>query len=231
MQCPLRSALGSFGVRVTARVVQIEVHRSSTGVAPGMPLRQRTALYWLQGITLVWMLAECGLSLYAAKQARSPAMLAFGSDSLVELLSSAIVLLQYLPRWPISERKAARGAGVLLFLLAAIVSGTALISFLGRLRPQPSGLGIGITLAALVGMPILAALKRREARRSQNVALAADAVQSAMCANLAAIALAGLAINALFHVAWFDSVAALAATPLLIREGRAALRGKTCACC
>jgi hypothetical protein len=56
-------------------------------------------------------------------------------------------------------------------------------------------------------------------------------VQSATCAYLAVIALAGLAINALFHIAWFDSLAALAAIPLLLKEGRAAWIGKACSCC
>jgi len=70
---------------------------------------------------------------------------------------------------------------------------------------------MAITAAALVAMPVLAGLKRREARRSGNAALAADAVQSATCAYIALVALVGLAVNAAFHIAWFDSVAALAA--------------------
>jgi divalent metal cation (Fe/Co/Zn/Cd) transporter len=90
---------------------------------------------------------------------------------------------------------------------------------------------MAITIAALIAMPVLAWLKRREARRSGNTALAADAVQSATCAYLASITLAGLAANAVFHIAWFDSLAALAAVPLLIREGRSAWRGNTCGCC
>jgi hypothetical protein len=61
--------------------------------------------------------------------------------------------------------------------------------------------------------------------------LAADAVQSATCAYLALIALAGLAINAAFHVAWFDSVAALVAVPILVKEGRSAWKGHACGCC
>ena len=63
-----------------------------------------------------------------------------------------------------------------------------------------------VTIAALVAMPILATLKRREARRTNNVALAADAVQSATCAYLALITLAGLAANAAFHIPWVDSL-------------------------
>lgn len=187
--------------------------------------------FWLQGITIVWMLMECGLSLYAAAEAHSPAMLAFGSDSFVELLSAGVVLLQFVPKMAIAERKAARAAGALLFVLAVVVSATAIGSLTFQARPEVSRLGLGVTAAALIVMPILATLKRREARIHHDGALAADAVQSAACAYLAAIALAGLAINALFHIAWFDSLAALVAIPLLLKEGRDAWQGKTCACC
>ena len=193
--------------------------------------RRSTAVFWLQGITLVWMLIECGVSLYAAATAHSPAMLAFGSDSFVEMLSAAVVLLLFLPGISISERTADRAAGVLLFLLALAVSILAIFSLALRLRPRISFAGIGITAAALIAMPILAALKRREASRSNNRALAADAVQSAACAYLALIALAGLAVNATFHLAWFDSAAALVAIPFLLKEGRAAWKGHPCGCC
>jgi divalent metal cation (Fe/Co/Zn/Cd) transporter len=193
--------------------------------------RRSTLVFWLQGITLVWMLAECGLSLYAARAASSPALFAFGSDSLVELLSAAIVLLQFLPRISLSERSATRAAGALLFLLGSFVCIAAIVSMALRRPPQESRLGIAITAAALVVMPVLAALKRHEARRINNTALAADAVQSAACAYLAAIALAGTGIDAVFHVPWFDPIAALSAMPFLFREGRDAWRGNACACC
>lgn len=158
-------------------------------------------------------------------------MLAFGSDSFVELLSAVIVLLQFLPQAFISERNAGRAAGALLLILAFIVCVTAIVSLALRLHPETSRLGIGITLAALVAMPILAKLKLREARRTSNPALAADAVQSATCAYMAIIALAGLAANAIFHIAWFDSLAALVAVPLLLQQGRAAWRGWARGCC
>jgi divalent metal cation (Fe/Co/Zn/Cd) transporter len=116
---------------------------------------------------------------------------------------------------------------VLTFVVAAI----AIASFALRLRPETSRAGMGITVAALIAMPVLASLKRREARRSRNAALAADAVQSATCAYLAFITLAGLAANAAFHIAWFDSMAALVAIPILIKEGRMAWQGHACGCC
>jgi divalent metal cation (Fe/Co/Zn/Cd) transporter len=191
----------------------------------------RAAVYWLQTITLVWMLVEFGVSAYAAFTAHSPALLAFGSDSLVELLSATVVLLQWVPGVRVSERMATRTAAVLLFVLAFVVTAIASASLILHIHPETSCSGIAITIAALVAMPLLAWLKRREARRSGNTALAADAVQSATCAYLAGITLAGLALNALFHIPWFDSLAALAAVPLLLREGRSAWRGHTCGCC
>ncbi len=189
------------------------------------------SVFWIQGVTLLWMLVECGVSAYAAVTARSPAMLAFGSDSLVELLSATVVLLQWIPGMSISERRASRTAGVLLFVLAFMVAAITVASFALRFRPATSYAGLAITIAALIAMPVLAFLKRREARRTRNAALAADAVQSAACAYLALIALAGLAVNAAFHIAWFDSVAALVAVPILVKEGRSAWQGHACGCC
>jgi divalent metal cation (Fe/Co/Zn/Cd) transporter len=177
------------------------------------------------------MLVEFGVSAYAAVTAYSPVMLAFGSDSLIELLSAAVVLLQWIPGISISERRATRAAAVLLFVLALVVAGTAVVSLVLRLRPETSLAGIGITIAALLAMPVLAWLKRREARRCGNTALAADAAQSATCAYLALIALVGLAMNALFHIAWFDSAAALVAIPILLKEGKSAWKGQECGCC
>ena len=212
-----------------SELVQIGFQPSKPAIA-GAP-KPRASVLWIQGVTLAWMLVEFGVSAYAAVTAHSPAMLAFGSDSLVELLSATVVLLQWIPSISISERKASRIAGTLLFVLAFVVAAIAFASLALRLRPATSYAGIVITIAALIAMPVLAFLKRREARRSKNAALAADAVQSATCAYLALIALAGLAINAAFHIAWFDPIAALVAVPILVKEGRSAWQGHPCGCC
>ena len=96
---------------------------------------------------------------------------------------------------------------------------------------ETSRLGIGITVLALIAMPALAWMKRREARRINNRALAADATQSATCAYLAGVTLAGLLIFAVWHIRWVDTVAALAAIPILLIEGRRTWQGESCGCC
>jgi divalent metal cation (Fe/Co/Zn/Cd) transporter len=188
-------------------------------------------VFWLQGITTVWMLLECTVSLYAASTAHSVALLTFGADSLVELLSAMVVLLSFIPSFPIAKDRAARWAGILLFVLAGVIAVTAVVTLMRGNQPESSCAGIGITVAALLVMPVLAWLKRRTARETGSRALAADAMQSATCAYLAALTLAGLAINTLWHIHWVDAAAALLALPILVLEERRALRGESCGCC
>jgi hypothetical protein len=182
----------------------------------------------IQWITILWMLVECGVALVAAAQARSTALLAFGADSLIELLSATVVLLQFSRVVNLSEERASRLAGMLLYVLAGLVVLASAASLLFGIRADCSSLGIGITAAALIVMPGLSWMKRRTAVRTGNAALAADAVQSATCAYLAAITLAGLALNQLFHISWVDSVAALLAVPVLWMEAGRAMRGEVC---
>jgi divalent metal cation (Fe/Co/Zn/Cd) transporter len=197
----------------------------------GVPPSRNKGILWLQLITIGWMLMECAVSLVSAKTACSPSLLAFGSDSLVELLSATVVLLQFVPSIRLNSVRAGKAAGILLYVLAGVVVLISIVGWVTGARPETSLAGIGITAAAFVVMPVLAWRKRTLARTTRNTALAADAVQSATCAYLAAITLFGLAANAMFHLQWIDSIAALIAVPLLVREAKATMRGDGCACC
>jgi divalent metal cation (Fe/Co/Zn/Cd) transporter len=196
-----------------------------------MPLKMDRSIMWLQSITLVWMLVECAGAIFAAGRSHSVALLAFGSDSLVELFSATIVLFQFTSVFRISRERAARMAGGLLFVLAAVVGLIALVAMVGDVKVERSLLGISITAGALLIMPMLAWLKRKKAIKTGDRALAADAVQSATCAYLAAITLGALCLQAFFPLRWIDPVAALCAIPILIVEGRRAFRGESCGCC
>ena len=136
-----------------------------------------------------------------------------------------------MPSVRLNGERAGKAAGILLYLLAGVVVLIAILGWVTGARPETSLAGIGITAAALVVMPVLAWRKRVLARTTGNVTLAADAVQSATCAYLAAITLIGLAANAIFHVQWVDSIAALIAVPVLVKEAKATMRGDCCACC
>jgi divalent metal cation (Fe/Co/Zn/Cd) transporter len=182
----------------------------------------------LQVITLIWMSAEAVVSLGTAWTSHSPALLAFGGDSLIELLSAGVVFWRF--RFTLGESRATRIAGGLLFALAGSVVLTSALNFFGYREAQRSLVGIGILLAAAVMMPRLASRKRELAIVACSAALKADAAQSSLCGYMAWIALAGLVINAIWNKPWADPVAALALTPLIVREGWEALHSSRLGC-
>jgi divalent metal cation (Fe/Co/Zn/Cd) transporter len=187
----------------------------------------------VQTFTIAWMSVEAVVSLFAAWRARSPALLAFGGDSAIELFSAVVVLWRFRAgaAHEEAERRSARVAGALLFTLAAYVAFTSVTSLVGHSEPKPTFLGIAILVAAAVVMPWLAKKKRRLSGATGSAALRADAAQSGLCAYLSLIALAGLAINANWHVKWADPTAAMVIVPLILREGWESIRGNPCDCC
>ncbi|HWZ50666.1 MAG TPA: hypothetical protein VNW54_04300 [Granulicella sp.] len=206
-----------------------QVSHRQPGAAYGGELGSRRNVLLLQSVTIAWMLFECIGSAVAAIKAHSLPIAAFGSDSLIELLSAAVVLLPF-GRRHVSANTAARLAGGLLFLLAGVIAVLAGFAAHARLVPDRSYLGIAITLGALLVMPPLAILKRRQANATHNRALAADAVQSATCAYLAAITLLSLLLQAVHPLWWIDVAAVACLIPLLLVEAQRAWKGQTCGC-
>jgi divalent metal cation (Fe/Co/Zn/Cd) transporter len=201
---------------------------SSLQVTPAGTFRR---IQRIQLITILWMSAEACVSLFAAWRARSPALLAFGGDSAIELFSAVVVLWRFRADRRVDERRAARIAGALLYGLAVYVVAASGLALLGYAEARPSFLGITILAAAAMIMPWLVREKRRLSAATGSAALRADAAESAVCAYLALVALAGLAVQALWRVAWADPAAALLVTPLIVWEARQAMRGEACECC
>jgi divalent metal cation (Fe/Co/Zn/Cd) transporter len=175
----------------------------------------------IQAFTLIWMGLEAAISLGAAWRAHSPALLAFGGDSAIELVSGLVVYWRF--RFYSTETKAekfaTRIAGGLLFALAAYVLLASGAALLGKREARPSRAGIALLLAAAVVMPWLAGQKRKLSVTASSAALRADAAESAVCGYMAWIALAGLSVNAAWGIKWDDPVAALCLTPFILREG------------
>jgi divalent metal cation (Fe/Co/Zn/Cd) transporter len=194
------------------------------------PPEIRRRILWVQTFTVVWMTAEAGVALASAWKARSPALLGFGGDSLIELLSAGVVFWRFRDTRvdERTERRTARIGGILLFALAGFVVMASAAALLGYSEARPSLVGIVLLLLAAMVMPWLAAEKRHLAAKTGSGALRADAAESALCGYMAWIALAGLVVNAVWKSPWTDPVAALCLTPLIVREGWEAVRGKTC---
>jgi divalent metal cation (Fe/Co/Zn/Cd) transporter len=186
----------------------------------------------IQTLTVVWMAIEAAVSLSAAWLARSPALLAFGGDSAIELISAVVVLRRF--QAPVAqedaESRATRIAGFLLLALAAYVIVASAVTLFGHAEPKQSFLGIAVLMVAAIFMPWLAKEKRRLSTVTGSAALRADAAESALCGYLSAIALLGLVVNAILHVEWADPVAALCLVPFIVREGWEAVQDKAVEC-
>ena len=204
---------------------------SSTVLANSRDVVRR--IVWIQAITMGWMTVEAIFALGAAWRAHSPALLAFGGDSAIELLSAVVVYWRFRSKGSDerTEKLAARITGSLLFALAAYVALVAALALLGHSEVRPSFLGIVVLIVAAVVMPLLAQQKRRLSALTASAALRADAAESALCGYLSIIALAGLVANAFWGITWADPVAALCLIPLVVREGWQALKGRPCECC
>ena len=186
----------------------------------------------IQVFTIIWMTVEGAVSLLSAWRAHSPVLFAFGGDSFIELISAVVVFLRFRPRTNVEkrERQAAIIAGALLIALAACVVLTSALSLFRTREIRPSFVGIGLLFAAAFIMPLLGRRKRQLAAIVSSASLRADAAESALCGYMAWIALAGLAINAVWGKSWADPVAALALVPIIVREGWEAIRQPSIGC-
>jgi divalent metal cation (Fe/Co/Zn/Cd) transporter len=187
----------------------------------------------LEYFTLGWNLMEAGIAVAAGIAASSIALVGFGVDSLIECLSGGILLwrLQLHEDDERRERLAVKLVGVSFILLAAYVCFDAAKTLVLREEPLVSIVGIALSCASLIVMPLLARAKRRVASRLESRSLEADSRQTDLCAYLSAIVLGGLALNALLGWWWADPVAGLIMVPIIAREGIETLRGDVCADC
>jgi len=166
--------------------------------------------------------------------AGSIALVGFGVDSYVEVLSGAVVL------WRLSkerhgqelseaaEHRALRIIAGTFFALAIGVSVESIRKLVTGEHPSASAAGIALTIVSLIVMPLLARAKRKVGRQLGSHALQADATETTLCVWLSAIVLVGLVLNATFGWWWADPVAALGIVYVAVKEGREAWKGDGC---
>lgn len=187
---------------------------------------------WLERLTAIWMTVEAGIALGAGVVAHSITLIAFGADSLIELLSACVLL------WRLrveleqgqafsedAERRASRIGGVLLVALTLYVLGGAVWSLWRREGQEFSWPGLVLAVVAIPIMYWLARGKRTLADQLGSRALRADAAESVACGYLSAVVVVGLLAQALLGAWWVDGVSALVFVPFLVREAREAFEG------
>jgi divalent metal cation (Fe/Co/Zn/Cd) transporter len=180
------------------------------------------------------MTLEAGVAVAAAVVAGSVALLAFGLDSLIELVSASTILWLYTGSRSSSgaaERRAQQLVAICFGVLALYVAVAAISALAGGSHPETSWPGVAVAVGAILVMPLLARAKGRVAAQLGSAATAGDAAQSWLCAISAAAVLVSILANAAFSWWWLDPITGLGIAGLAVREGREAWAGKLCADC
>lgn len=164
----------------------------------------RSALL-LEYATVTVSLGESVAALISGITASSFALVAFGADSVIEVMSAVVVLIQ------------------LRLLLRRIDSSAQ------GIHASENALGFAVCTASGFIMPGLAWAKRRtatELHQSGAIAvsrlLASDAAETALCGLLSICTLLGVVFTAWLGWWWADPVASLSVIFFAVREGREA---------
>lgn len=189
----------------------------------------RRRIRWIVAATIAYNVVEAVIAISAGSAASSAALIGFGLDSIVEVLSAAAVAWQFAAPDPEKRGKTAlRVIAWSFFALAAYVTVDAGLSLFGVREAEHSPVGIVLAAVSLAVMPFLSLAERRAGRELGSATAIADSKQTLICSYLSAALLVGLLLNTLFGWAWADSVAALVIVVFAVREGLEAWRGDVC---
>lgn len=190
-------------------------------------LRRRVRL--IVAATISYNLVEAVVAITAGTIASSSALIGFGLDSTVEVISAAAIAWQFAgPDHAAREHVALRVVAVSFFALAAYVTVQAVRALTASATADHSSIGITLAAVSLVVMPFLSWAERRTGRELGSASVVADSKQTLLCAYLSAVLLVGLVLNSTLGWSWADPLAALVIAAVAVREGIAAWRGDVC---
>lgn len=179
--------------------------------------------------TITYNVIEAVIAISAGTVASSSALIGFGLDSIVEVLSAAAVAWQFAGRDPEAREKTAlRLIAFSFFGLAAFVTFDAVRTLLGASEPQHSLVGIILAAVSLAVMPFLSWAQRRAGRELGSRSAVADSKQTLLCTYLSGVLLVGLLLNSTLGWSWADPIAALVIAAVALKEGREAWKGDSC---
>ncbi len=193
---------------------------------------------WLEYFTVGYNLVEGVLSVLVGYMSGSVALVGFGLDSAIESTSGSILIWRLLKHGRVPkeheervERQAVRLVGISFLLLGSYVLYGAVSKLYYAQEPEPTLFGIGIAVASIIIMPLLARAKKRSAIEISSRALEADSRQTWICSILSAALIVGLGLNYLFGLWWADPVTAIIIAGFVFREAAHTFKTKQlCSC-
>lgn len=142
----------------------------------------RRRIRWIVSITIGYNLIEAVVAITAGSAASSAALVGFGLDSTIEVLSAVAVAWQFTrkdpERW---EKGTLRVIAVAFFTLAAYVTVSSLLALVGAVNVKHSPFGIILTAVSVVIMPFLSLAERRAGKEIGSATAVADSKQTLIC--------------------------------------------------
>lgn len=186
-------------------------------------LQERRALRLLW-VTIAWNVPEALLSIGLGIAAGSLALIGFGSDSLIELFASLVLVWHLFPgerrASPERTRLAMRLLAAAFLGLSIALTAAGVADLVGGRRAEESPWGIAYIAITVVVMFVLGCLKRRAAEALDSAPLRSEATMSLLDGFLASATLLGLVLNAAFAWWWADPAAAFVVAVFAFNEAR-----------
>ena len=181
----------------------------------------------LEYFTISWNVVEAVVAIGAGLLAGSVALVGFGVDSGIEVISAVGLLWRLRKAGPYAEvseesaaeKRALHIVAATFFLLAAYITYEAIDSLIEREEPLTSPVGIVLSVLSLAIMPGLAWAKQRTGQEMGSRALVADSKETWVCSYLSLALLVGVGLYAIAGWWWADPLAALAMLPVILWQG------------
>jgi len=183
----------------------------------------RTLQIW----NVIYDVIEVAVSLIAGFTANSSALIGWGLDSTVEVVSAATLGWRLHGELKgIDEEKVKRRQKITLNVIAIsftliciFISYDSITKLINQETANWSTLGLIILLVSLVVNPILIYFKRKYGKKLDSPALLADAKDTLICLYQTVVVLIGLLLVNWLGWWWADPVAALLIVPYAAKEG------------
>jgi len=188
---------------------------------------QRRAMR-LEAATIVWNLGEAVFTIGLGVVAGSLALIGFGTDSIIEVFASSVVVWHVRPGHEVDHpdrtRLALRLVAFAYLSLAAVLATASIRDLVTGRRAGESVVGIVYLAVTAVVMFSLAIAKRRTASWLGSAPLRSEATLTFLDGILSTLTLTGLGLNVLFGWTWADPAAALIVAAAAANEARMNLK-------
>ncbi|MGK7392857.1 MAG: cation diffusion facilitator family transporter [Candidatus Cyclobacteriaceae bacterium M2_1C_046] len=181
----------------------------------------------VQKYNVAYDTVEVVVSLTAGFSSGSAALIGWGLDSVIEVISASTLWWRLHGEiHDISEERVKKRQKITLYVIAcsfllvsAFITYDSITKFINQKSPDWSTAGLIILLVSLVANPILIWYKYRYGKKLDSKELIADSKDTFVCLYQTIAVLAGLLAVRYLDLWWADPVAALLIVPYALKEG------------